>query len=1037
MVRVKNYISPSAVPTSTTRRTITSTSKPEWITDLTYPQTMVSPKFLKLWQPKELLRGNLFKRPPPDQLDSRYAKKCLMIKASPARVLRLYESYSKKSDSVDERFLVRVFNILAQTVAHPNCFFTTADRQRIVKHLNFKKLCFDIMEKKHEIRAKEVPQMLFSMAILEYRFWQIGEHLLCNVEANYAFYRFETLATVIWSLATLNLGGSCGDINSITSRKSSASTSNSAAVPTIFGVQNMTTDTSMKRDFSGLFPRLVDEVAKFLPPPPVQEGEPVMRDPQTGEEIEGFDQIEPEEATFWAQIMFSCVMMQHWDTNLPLFMEACCRAFQSREQVDACGWTGYYIYMTLYSLDVLKPKMPFFVEISRATGPSSSGSSKNKPPSNSTRSNDKASGGSASAAPRGGCAAHEDDSSTSTTEAPTEIRTAMTRKTYRDLQNTRRKEWWKAKLGWKSDDGAAATPSFASGMLTNSNSTTATKQKLQKQLAKPVPIGFESPCFDEQRLEMRIRHEQETTGAFWGQNRDEFECSDRTDLNDDEILREEGEKMFSSSASTSPSHDETQITSDADAARNASTRSRRRSRRSPLKGTSDSRNTGAEDEHDDLHDPGSDAVNVSASVPGHHSTASSRVEDQTPTEDHEDTTEDISCSTTRSSVSATSASSRGRKSKLRREASHLSCRDGMQQNAGDHPMMDFENYTDFSSSAASSSSTSPGDRLNDDTSSDFAAFNAEADAENDEEVNEAATPRGHAGDAQHDQEDGDQQQHDENHDDEQQHPCDAYEFSEDHRDIEIETKRACPMWIQERLHEFWLDGMLLKAQPQGSDELQLDVEKALNRTQTKASINTSVGREFDEQHCFFAGHLLKPNIALEYNSMSAMGPQLQFQAGNNKSNNANCSVVPHTPGGFLSLKQAMFSKFGARTATIHRIFWDRLTEDQKDEQIIRLRSSLGYLHTSSMISKMGYNEKQARKLGILEQDNNGDGGQSGAGGDQTVVTTTRTFGVNNPTVPNNDPNRAGAIKKTDGRIRFTNDRPTRRGYRPKEREKLK
>ena len=64
------------------------------------------------------------------------------------------------------------------------------------------------------------------------------------------------------------------------------------------------------------------------------------------------------------------------------------------------------------------------------------------------------------------------------------------------------------------------------------------------------------------------------------------------------------------------------------------------------------------------------------------------------------------------------------------------------------------------------------------------------------------------------------------------------------------------MWIQERLHSGWLEGPVVKAQPQGSDYLQLDVEASLYRTNTNAHVNMSVGRDDDEQHCFFAGHLL-------------------------------------------------------------------------------------------------------------------------------------------------------------------------------------
>merc|ERR1719158_449751 len=37
-------------------------------------------------------------------------------------------------------------------------------------------------------------------------------------------------------------------------------------------------------------------------------------------------------------------------------------------------------------------------------------------------------------------------------------------------------------------------------------------------------------------------------------------------------------------------------------------------------------------------------------------------------------------------------------------------------------------------------------------------------------------------------------------------------------------------------------------------------------------LNTSSGREQDEQHCFFAGHLIAPNIAFEYDSFQPLGP---------------------------------------------------------------------------------------------------------------------------------------------------------------------
>eukprot|EP00392_Amoebophrya_sp_AT5.2_P006393 g6405.t1 len=666
--------------------------KPGWITDLSHPMTMVSPKFLRLWQPKELLRGNLFRTPPPDQLDSRYAKKCLMVKANPARLLKLYELYAKKSDSVDSRFLVRVFCILAQTVAHPNCFFTTADRQRIVSgtaagsssanssfgsgqsaaatsnNLVFRKLCSDIAELQAEIRGKEVPQILFSMALLEYRFWQIGERLLCSVEENLHVYRFETLATVIWAMAKLNLGG--------------VRTGRSGTTAGAAATASMTTS-----------------------------------------EIE--------------------------------------------DRMDA--GTGYFIYQTLYCLDVLKPE----------------------------------------ACP-----------------------TAMGTKEYRDYVNA-----------------GAFTP-------------------------KRIQLGLDSACFAEQKAELAKELSREcTTGA--GKKRRE----------------QRGRRRKVESAETTEADREPED-----------------------EGEDESEPEGA--------DPHSDADGAPAAEP----------DDNHP-----------------------------RHNESRR-------RQHMEDDENDR-------YTPEVGNCSSASPSSSKD--------------------NNEQKNNG--------------------QHDHHHDHEEQ--ADLHDLPR--RNIEIETKMACPMWIQERLHEFWLDGTLLKAQPQGADELQLDVERALNRTHTKASINTSLGRPHDEQHCFFAGHFLRPNIALEHDSHSCMGPD-RVRAG-----------------GMVSLKQKLFAKFGVRTATIHRTFWDRLTADEKDEQVTRLRVAMGYraMAKSGAPGEQGEDQQKEGRTGKwdCEYARKEGFGSAGFGRSRTGRKSGTTLGLAHVTVPDNDPNRAGAIKKTE-----TERKVSIRGgkFREKRREKL-
>lgn len=143
---------------------------------------------------------------------------------------------------------------------------------------------------------------------------------------------------------------------------------------------------------------------------------------------------------------------------------------------------------------------------------------------------------------------------------------------------------------------------------------------------------------------------------------------------------------------------------------------------------------------------------------------------------------------------------------------------------------------------------------------------------------------------------------------------------------EAEIKGAMPMWIQERLHMRWLDSIVLQAQPQGADTLQQDIDKALKRTRTQSLLNCSVGRDWDEQHCWFAGFLLNPRTALECDSMLPLG------------------LGRPRPSGWLQMKARVLRKMQHSVVTIHKCFWDQLSEDQKDEQIFRLRAQVGYRH---------------------------------------------------------------------------------------------
>lgn len=151
------------------------------------------------------------------------------------------------------------------------------------------------------------------------------------------------------------------------------------------------------------------------------------------------------------------------------------------------------------------------------------------------------------------------------------------------------------------------------------------------------------------------------------------------------------------------------------------------------------------------------------------------------------------------------------------------------------------------------------------------------------------------------------------------------------------VKRAMPMWIQEQLHQRWLNNIVLLAQPQGADSMQRDVDAALRRTNTQALLNCSAGRDYDEQHCWFAGFLLEPKIALECNCYPPLGPGRPRASG------------------WLALKSRILRRIGFQVVTLHSCFWERLTEDQKDEQMMRLRVQVGYVHNEEL-------EKQQRKI---------------------------------------------------------------------------
>eukprot|EP00920_Eleutheroschizon_duboscqi_P041074 GHVT01098230.1.p1 GENE.GHVT01098230.1~~GHVT01098230.1.p1 ORF type:complete len:307 (+),score=68.46 GHVT01098230.1:857-1777(+) len=138
------------------------------------------------------------------------------------------------------------------------------------------------------------------------------------------------------------------------------------------------------------------------------------------------------------------------------------------------------------------------------------------------------------------------------------------------------------------------------------------------------------------------------------------------------------------------------------------------------------------------------------------------------------------------------------------------------------------------------------------------------------------------------------------------------------------VKASVPIDFQRDLHLRWLTDILLKAQPQGSELLHTDVDHHLNLVLGEGGclVNSSIGRPWDEQHCWFVGHLVKPmNLAIECDYLMPLGPGR-----------------PKTSGP-LALKRRLMRSMGYHTATIHRCFWEPLAEAEKTEQLARLVES--------------------------------------------------------------------------------------------------
>ncbi|ORM40472.1 uncharacterized protein BXIN_1844 [Babesia sp. Xinjiang] len=160
---------------------------------------------------------------------------------------------------------------------------------------------------------------------------------------------------------------------------------------------------------------------------------------------------------------------------------------------------------------------------------------------------------------------------------------------------------------------------------------------------------------------------------------------------------------------------------------------------------------------------------------------------------------------------------------------------------------------------------------------------------------------------------------------------------------ETAIKQSVPFEFQESLHTRWLNDILVHAQPQGSEQLQKDVDSVLEGLGiTEGLINCSVGREDDEQHCLFAGHVF-PNrrLCFEYNYLQCRPDGEPVE------------------GGLISFRRRIFRNCGYNVAVLHKGQWDCLSLSDKEEQLLRILSTFPPLPGANYESTPGPNEFEA------------------------------------------------------------------------------
>ena len=119
-----------------------------------------------------------------------------------------------------------------------------------------------------------------------------------------------------------------------------------------------------------------------------------------------------------------------------------------------------------------------------------------------------------------------------------------------------------------------------------------------------------------------------------------------------------------------------------------------------------------------------------------------------------------------------------------------------------------------------------------------------------------------------------------------------------------------------------------------------------------------MGRLDDEQHCLFAGHLLKvgDRTVRRENRSSPKSDALESLGSTRVVSSAAIetnSLLPLSDGsfktsGWLRWKTRLMKKMGMKVAVLNGFEWRHLSEEQKEQQVLKLRAELGYIHDAQV-----------------------------------------------------------------------------------------